>query len=518
MRNRKAQGAGEKKYRALFRTILASGLAYVLNYGISLVLTPFITDNVGTEAYGFVSLARQFAQYAKIFTMALNSFAATYITLYYHRGELKTANEYFSSVFFGDLVLTGILQGAALVIIAFLDRLIHIPAALVSDVKLLFLFVFISFDVTTIFSAYESSAYIQDKLDLVGIFKTVSVAAEAAALIVLYSIFPDNVCLVGVGLIVSSLVVGLSNRWITRRYTADLVIRRADCRWKALKRLLSHGIWNSVNYLGDFLNSGLDLLVCNLLLSPLAMGQLAIAKTISSIFAGVLQIMGQAFQPMFMRSYAKQDDAEFMRELSLSMKISGMSVSVLFAGFAALGLSYYRLWIPGEDIELIYGLTVVTVLVHVAAGPMKPLYSLYSLTEKVMLPSVLTIIGGALNVAGMYVLIRYCGMGIYAVAWTTTIIMSFFDLVTNPLYMAHILRKPWYTFYPNVLLNLAGCAAVTALFFLMHRAIDPKTWSSFVAAVLVFAAAGCLVYLLLVLTKNEKRGLTQKLKERLHQS
>lgn len=512
------QEAGEHRYRALAGTILTTGLAYVLSYGISLVLTPYITENVGTEAYGFVSLARQFAQYAKIFTMALNSFAATYITLYYHRDDKKTANQYFSSVFFGNLVLTGILQGVALLIIGFLDRLLNIPASLVSDVKLLFLFVFLSFDLQTIFSTYECSAYITDKLDLVGIFKAVSVAAEALCLLVLYAVFPDNVCYVGIGLIVSALVVGLSNRWITRKFTPDLVIRRADCRSGPLKRLLSHGIWNSINYLGDFLNSGLDLLVCNLLLTPLAMGQLAIAKTISSIFAGVLQIMGQAFQPMMLKSYAAKDDQRFMGELSLSMKISGMSVSVLFAGFVALGLPYYRLWIPGEDIQLIFGLTVVTVLVHVAAGPMKPLYYIYNLTEKIILPSVLTIVGGFLNVASMYVLIRYAGMGIYVVAWTTTVIMSFFDLVTNPLYMAHVLKKPWYTFYPNIFKNLIGCGAVTLLFLLFDRAVDPKTWGSFILCAALYAVAGCLFYLFLVLTGKEKRTLLEKLRAQVHRS
>ena len=34
--------------------MLVTGLAYAVNYGITLVLTPYITRTVGTEAYGFV--------------------------------------------------------------------------------------------------------------------------------------------------------------------------------------------------------------------------------------------------------------------------------------------------------------------------------------------------------------------------------------------------------------------------------------------------------------------------------
>ena len=54
------------KYMKLFQTMVVTGLAYMLNYGINLVLVPYITDNVGTEAYGYVSLAKQFAEYAAI--------------------------------------------------------------------------------------------------------------------------------------------------------------------------------------------------------------------------------------------------------------------------------------------------------------------------------------------------------------------------------------------------------------------------------------------------------------------
>ena len=82
----------------LFRTIIITGIAFIVNYGINLVLTPYITDNVGTEAYGFVSLAKQFAQYATIVTTALNSFASRYVTIAYHKDNKKEANVYLPDI------------------------------------------------------------------------------------------------------------------------------------------------------------------------------------------------------------------------------------------------------------------------------------------------------------------------------------------------------------------------------------------------------------------------------------
>lgn len=87
------------KIGKLLKTIVVTGVAFILNYLINLILTPYITDTVGTAAYGFVSLAKNCAQYATVITVALNSYASRYIALEYHNQNICKSNEYFSSVF-----------------------------------------------------------------------------------------------------------------------------------------------------------------------------------------------------------------------------------------------------------------------------------------------------------------------------------------------------------------------------------------------------------------------------------
>ena len=43
------------------------------------LLTPYITDTIGIEAYGFVSMAKTAVSYAQIFTIALTTFVVRYI-------------------------------------------------------------------------------------------------------------------------------------------------------------------------------------------------------------------------------------------------------------------------------------------------------------------------------------------------------------------------------------------------------------------------------------------------------
>ena len=493
----------ENKYSKAFHTMITVGLAFVVNYGINLVLTPYITESLGTEAYGFVSLAKQFAQYATIITTALDSFAARYITIAYHTGNKKEANRFFSSAFFGDVVLASGVMAAAVFCILFLERLLNISGNIVNDVKILFLFVFINFWITTVFTVFSSSAYIENKLDMTGIFKGLSYITEGVVLYVLYVLFPDRIFYVGVGLIFASIVVALSNVWICRKYTPDLNIRKKNYSGQAVKRLVINGIWTSVNSVGELLNNGLDLIVCNLMLSPLAMGQLAIAKTIGTIFQSLYAVVAQAFQPMFLKSYAENNRKVLLQELKRSMKISGMLANIGFAGFVALGLVYYRLWIPNEDIQLVYRLTVITIMVSIASGPMQPLYYIYTLTVKKMVPCFVTIAGGLFNVAGMYLLINYAGMGVYAVAWTTVGVMAVINFGTNPLYMAHVLHLPWHTFYPNIIRNVASCAVMVLLFKGLSALWLPDSWLTLALSVPFYAAAGAVVHLCIVCEKND---------------
>ncbi|MGN0169699.1 MAG: lipopolysaccharide biosynthesis protein [Lachnospiraceae bacterium] len=504
-----------KKYINLFRTIIITGIAFILNCGINLVLTPYITENVGTDAYGFVSLAKQFAQYAVIITTALNSFASRHIAVAYHKEKKSEANQFFSSTFFGDVILGSGILAIALFCIIFLEYLLNIPDNIVADIKILFLLVFINFWITTVFSVYGSASYIKNKLDAVGVFKGISYITEALVLVITYVLFPARVHYVGLGLIAASMVIALSNVWISKRYTPDLKITKENYSHNAVKRLVVDGIWTSVNSLGGLLNNGLDLIVCNLMLSSLAMGQLAIAKTIHSIFQSLFSLVSQAFQPMFLKSYADRNTKNLLQELKFSMKLSGMLANIGFAGFVALGIVYYKLWTPNQDIQLLYNLTVITILTSVPGGPMYPLYYIYTLTVKKKIPCFVTIIGGLCNVIGMYFLIKYTNLGVYVVVLTTAIVMAVINFITNPLYMAHVLNVPWYTFYSNIVRNVISCFMLTISFKCFSLIYLPTSWITLAVCVVIYAVFGSVIHLLIVLEPYEWRKVFDALRRKL---
>ena len=80
------------------RTVALNMIANVLSFGVSLIisffLTPYITKNVGTEAYGLVGLANSFINYINVITAALNSMASRFIIIELHKKNTKKANIY----------------------------------------------------------------------------------------------------------------------------------------------------------------------------------------------------------------------------------------------------------------------------------------------------------------------------------------------------------------------------------------------------------------------------------------
>ena len=86
--------------------LIASIVVLIVNLGINFFLTPYVTGRLGTEAYGFASLASNFVNYATLLTIALNSMSGRFISIAIHKGKEKEADEYFSSVFFHFICLS----------------------------------------------------------------------------------------------------------------------------------------------------------------------------------------------------------------------------------------------------------------------------------------------------------------------------------------------------------------------------------------------------------------------------
>lgn len=505
------------KKKHIFLTMFISFLAVLLHCFISLYLTPKITNNVGVEAYGFVNLAKQFTSYGTIIMTALNSYAARYMSVSYMQGRLNEYKRYYNTVLFGDLVIGGILFVIGLVCIINLEHLLQVPIDVLKDVKLLFFLTFLTFYFTTVSTVFFTTGHVKDRLDIVNSIKGLSYVVEILILIFAYAFCRPTVWYVGLATLAAALILFFGTAIMTKRLIPDSKIKVTLFDFASMRKLVVNGFWNAANSMGNALNTGLDLLVSNILLSALSMGQVSIAKTINGMIYTLYSTIAQPFQPAFLRKYSDNDLPGLIRELKYSMKVCGIITNVIFAGFCVLGLQFYKLWIPSQDTLLVHRLTVLAMLPCISEGCVYPLYYIYTLTVKNKVPCIITIIGGLSNVLAMFLLIRFTDMGVYSIVVTTAVIMNVINFITNPLYMCHCLRISKKTFYPNIFLNVLCCgSALVAMQLIVHFMPRNIGWGYFFLQVVVCTLAGATVQILIGFKPSEILQILKRLSSKLH--
>lgn len=505
--------AGQNK--RLLYTMIISGMSVIISYAINFLVTPYITENLGVEAYSFVSIANTAVNYASIITIALTAFIVRYISVSYHSNKMKEANEYYASSVVACGVLGVIILAIAGIAISKLELLLNIPETLVKSVKILFIVVFLNFFVVTFSTPFSSSAYIKNRLDITGIVKVAAKVLDAIIVIVLFVLFPANVWFVAIGTLCASIITMISNVVLTKKLTPELVFKKKLASLAKVKDLAKNGVWNSLNQIGNVLNSGLDLVISNLMLTGIETGEIAIAKTIEAIFATLFQTISQPFQPALIRSYAKGDMDDFLREMSKAMKICGFFGAVSFAGFFALGKQYYSLWLPSQNATMLHTLTMITIFNYITDSILRPVYYVNTLTLKNKTPCFVTIAGGFLNVASMYFLLKYTDMGAYAVVITTAVIMVAINMVFNPIYAAKCLSINPIFFYKILLKHIIATVAMVIVFSGLGKILAPTSWFKLIISALIMSVFGLTLYVILVCSSNERAHIFIKIKGKL---
>lgn len=490
--------------RRIIESVLTTGVATAISMLINLCLTPFITDKLGVDAYGFISLSNTFVGYAAILTTSLDSFATRFIAVEYHKGNLRKASGYYSSLIIANLTISVLLVVAALPLYVAPGVYLNVPESLVGDVGYLFLLTFINFSLTTMSTALSVSVYIKNRLDLYGIAQVIANVVEAVLLLSLYWVFPPSLSLFGIALVASSLALVVANLRLHKNLVPELKFNFGLFSFSSLKDLASAGVWSSINTLGNLLNNGIGLFIANLMLSATSMGQLAISKTFSSILTRLYQLVSQAFYPKILKCYSNNDKDTLLSSLIIASSITGSFAAILFAGFFALCPAFYSLWIPDQALQVLYPLTMLAMLYSFAEGALQPLYYIYALTLKNRFPTILTVIGGLVNIAISCILINLTNLGVFAIPLASGLVMVFISFVSNPIYMARCLGIPWHSFYPTLIRAMVACAACCVAFGAVVRFFRPTSWTQFVIAALLDLIIGVVLCALVFCTVINK--------------
>lgn len=504
--------AGQNKQLAI--NMIAQVVVFVVQMGINFLLTPFIVKSLGVEAYGFVGLSNNIIGYLQLATVALNSMAGRFITIEYHKGNIEQANKYFSSVFYSNVVISAVLGILSIVLLGFLEYIIKIPTNLVIDVKWLFALLCINSLLTLIFNVYIVSPFIKNRLEITSIRNLISNLIKAAVILILFGFFTSHLWYIGCSTLICGIYLIIANVKIKNKLTPELGVKFGNFDFVKVKTLLASGVWNLIGKLGDLLQRGLDLLFANWFINAAAMGILSITTQIPFIILSVLGLFSSSFAPSLTKDFANGDWEAMLGEVFKSIRILSICILVPISVLYIYGDVFYQLWMPTQDASLLQKLTICGTFALLVTSPLDGFWNIFTITNKIKGSSIFMIINSVvvfLTVLLGLIFIDDITTKMFIIAAIRSLYGVIRGIVFLPVYGAYCMGLKYTYFYKPILKSLLGLSISLGFCWLFRLVYVPINWFSLFAVSSLITIVAIGVGSVLILTKNDRRFLLEKI-------
>ena len=157
-------------------------MAIAINMIINFTIVPYISNQIGLEAYGFVNLANTMITYIDIISIALNAFACRYIAIEYHRGNYGKSNQYYSSTIISNLCLSAAIVVVGIIFVPNIQKVLKISNGLLMNVQILFYTVIVRYIFVLMRNAFDVSTFISNRLDLTEKLRSISYIIQVSIL------------------------------------------------------------------------------------------------------------------------------------------------------------------------------------------------------------------------------------------------------------------------------------------------------------------------------------------------
>lgn len=501
--------------RQIVINMVAQIMVLIIQLSISFFLTPFIVRTIGVEAYGFVGLSNNIIGYMQVITVALNSMAGRFITIEYHKGNLRKANQYFSSVFYANCILGAVIFFLSLSMVFYLEYIISIPDSLIPDVKCLFILLTGGTVLNLVFNVYTVSPFIKNRLEITSIRNLISVFWNLIIVLSLFLLFTPRVSYLGVASLLATFYLVTANILIKRKLTPEFHLSIRNYDWKSIKEILSSGVWNLLNRISVMLEKGFDLLLANWFISTVIMGLLSVVSTITVLIPRVVSMAGSSFAPTITEYVAKGDIEGIKRNVFKSIKIMSILVLLPLSVIYVYGDSFFALWLPNQDSTLLHLIAVLTTLDLIIGMPLEICWSIFGATNNVKVPAIVMFFVGGLTFVSLLLLLYFFKEPTVQMVCLASA-RTFWNIVKNltflPVYGAKCLNLEWSYFYRTMARPILGIV-LALLSCLMYRYLFvPDSWAMFFLLSFTVCISALGIGSIFVLQKEDIKYIIQKIK------
>ncbi len=482
-------------------------ISYTINLGANFFLTPYIVTALGAATYGYMGLGQNFISYLDIVTFMTAGTLFRFVMIAHTQKRQEDVNSFYSNSFFSTLIyLISLIIPVAYAIYRLQD-FIKVNPVIVNDVKLLFVLLFINFVFNTFFLIFRTGTQMVNKIYLISIRDFFAVILETTLLLSLYIFFEPKIYYLGISAVVISGLTLIYDYAMMKRFVPYVEIRIKHVKMDKLKELISTGFYFMVKQFSGILLVGLDLLFANTFISELAMGQLAIAKILPKAMQSFLSLATGSFIVIFTKLYAQRNMNHLVVQVKRGIKVLGTVTMLPNVILIVYGLPFYKLWIPAQDVQLIYVLSVTTALVLVMNGLMFPLNSIFTVTNHLKVNALAALVYGSISTITTLLFLYFTDFGIYAIAGVSTFYGLLLPFVFLMPYGAYCLELPRFAFFPIMFRSLITFGTLVAFGFGMSMILMPTTWIELIISCGILGLASVALIYFVYFTHEERKHI-----------
>ncbi len=495
---------------------LVSNVAFfALNIVVSLWLVSYLVRQLGVAAYGMVPLAVTVAGYFNVITAGLNAAVGRHLTVSLSTGDQARASSIFNSSLWAGVLVALLMCVLGVPLLTQIAHWIDVPAGWERDAGWLFFLTVGGLAVTTLGTPFQSVVYSHNRFDLQNLGNILGLVCRVAVVVVLFRLSAPQLWHVGASVLVAAVATITVVILAARRLAPSLKPQLSAFSWPVVKEVSGTGGWVFISQIGTLLLINIDLLVANKVVGAAAAGKYALVLQWSLLLRNFAMVVSGVFGPTILTLHAQHRVQEMIDYARSSVRYLGLVMAIPIGIVCGFSEDILRVWLGPEFAPLSYVMMIATG--HLALNlAYLPLHNISLATNHVRWPGILQVVAGVVNLVLAIALAKVWGL--YGIAVAGGLVLLLRNLVFTPLYAAHILNRPWWTFAREVLPILSMAGLMFAISFGVSWRVGPASWLMLAGCACAVGALGAVVLWTVFLQAEHRAMAIDKLRRKLKRS
>jgi O-antigen/teichoic acid export membrane protein len=476
---------------------------------VGLVLTPFIIRSFGNAEYGLYSLIGSFVAYLTLMDLGLNNTIVRFVSKY--RAEKDTEGE---QRFLGTTMLIYVAISVVLVIIGLVlyfniesifDKSLSVNQ--ISDAKIMFLILVFNIAITlpggafiAICTAYEEFVFpkivtiIKYILRSLTVYAVLSMGGKAISLVVIDTVFSVLVIFTTIYYCVSKLKITFNFRKIDRMMVKQIFTYSV---WIFIMGIISSFQWNA----------GQVILGINTNTEVVAI--FAVGLMLGGYFGAFSGVINTLLLPKAANMVASSNTSEELTNTMIKVGRANMFISLLIlSGFFVLGKEFVQLWVGSSYLE---SWNIAMIIMCASIIPLSQSFgiSILEIKNKIKYRAIPMLINMIFAIVIGYYMSKEYGM--YGIIFPIAVVILLNTIINNILFVKFFNFQIISFYKKTFLYQIIFTIVFIIISILIKNIFNVYTWPQFFIAGFTYSLSFVLLYVLLLLTKEEKSLLLNKI-------